>query len=187
MIDRSLRRTALLAGALAAVTPLWADAGHDHGAAPPATRAAALPRFAATSELFELVGVLDGRQLTLYLDRADDNSPVRGARLELELAGAKVAVQTGAEGEFTAQLAQEPKPGVASVAATVYAGAETDLLAGELEVHAAAPAAADQARDWRFIGAWTATVVALAGALAWLARRARVAHAARVARIGGAA
>ena len=41
----------------------------------------ALPRFAAVSETFELVGVLDGKQVTLYLDRfADIATGFRGWR-----------------------------------------------------------------------------------------------------------
>ena len=69
--------------------PAIAGDGHDHGDAAPAATGTALPRFAAVSETFELVGVLDGKQVTLYLDRFADNAPVRGAQIELEIAGAK--------------------------------------------------------------------------------------------------
>ena len=62
-----------------------AGEGHDHGDAAPAAAGTALPRFAAVSETFELVGVLDGKQVTLYLDRFADNAPVRGAKIELEI------------------------------------------------------------------------------------------------------
>ena len=60
--------------------PAIAGDGHDHGDAAPAATGTALPRFAAVSETFELVGVLDGKQVTLYLDRFADNAPVRGAQ-----------------------------------------------------------------------------------------------------------
>jgi hypothetical protein len=70
-----------------------AGEGHDHGDAAPAAAGTALPRFAAVSETFELVGVLDGKQVTLYLDRFADNAPVRGAKIELEIAGAKFNAQ----------------------------------------------------------------------------------------------
>ena len=109
--------------------------GHDHGEAPASSAGPAAPRFAATSETFELVGVVNGKQLTLYLDRYADGSPVKGAKLELELGGVKIPVEAHAEGEFEATLAQELKPGVVSVVATVIAGEETDLLAGELDMH----------------------------------------------------
>eukprot|EP01042_Synura_sphagnicola_P021246 gene21246-26993_t len=64
---------ALLLGSLPPTA--LAGAGHDHGEAPVAAAGTALPRFAATSDLFELVGVLDGQKIALYLDHAGDNSP----------------------------------------------------------------------------------------------------------------
>jgi hypothetical protein len=65
--------------------PALAGEGHDHGDAAPVATGPALPRFAAVSETFELVGVLNGKQVTLYLDRAADNSAGRGAKIELEI------------------------------------------------------------------------------------------------------
>ena len=140
-----------------AATPFtaWADAGHDDGAAPIAAVGSAQPRFTAVSETFELVGVLNGKLLTLYLDRADDNSPVKDAKLELELAGVKLDVKPHGEGEYEATLAQELKPGVTALAATVVAGQETDLLAGELVIREGAHADAS-ARNlpWKKYGTW---------------------------------
>lgn len=118
-----------------AAAPAHAQDGHDHGPAASAA-ATALPRFAASSEAFELVGVLDGKRLTLYLDHADDNTPVADATLELELGGHKIALQPHGPGEFEAELAEAPAPGVLALTATVVAGAESDLLAGELDIHA---------------------------------------------------
>ena len=87
-------------------TPL-AWAGGDHGEAPASSAGPTSPLFAATSETFELVGVVNGKQLTLYLDRYADGSPVKDAKLELELGGVKVPVEPHAEGEFEATLAQD--------------------------------------------------------------------------------
>ena len=88
---------------IALAAPLaWAGDGHDHGEAPAATAGPASPRFTATSETFELVGVVNGKQLTLYLDRYADGSPVKDAKLELELGGVKVPVEPHA-GESSRQ------------------------------------------------------------------------------------
>lgn len=147
---------------LCATTALaWAGEGHDHGDEAPSAAGPALPRFTATSDLFELVGVLDGKRLTLYLDRAADNSPVKDARLELELAGAKVKVEPHGEGEFEVLLAEAPKEGVMAVTATVMAGNDSDLLAGELDIHVDAPAAAVAAMgfDWKTYGGWAAAAL----------------------------
>ena len=163
----------------------WADAGHDEGTAHTAAAGSAQPRFAAVSETFELVGVLNGKKLALYLDRADDNSPVKAAQLELELGGVKVAVKSVGEGEFEATLAQELKPGVNSVTATVVAGQETDLLAGELDIREGAQADASAGgRPWKKYSIWL-----LAGllTLALLVVGLRRFRANRINRLGGAA
>ena len=171
---------------IAATAPIaLAGDGHDHGDAPAASSGPALPRFAAASETFELVGVVNGKRLTLYLDRYADGSPVKDAKLELELGGVKVPVESHGEGEFEAMLAEELKPGSLAVSAMVVAGAESDLLAGELDVHDEEPADKDaHAHGWREYAAWAGAAAAVLVALLILARRLRVA---RNARIGGAA
>ncbi len=142
--------------------------GHDHGDAAPAAAGTALPRFAAVSETFELVGVLDGKQVTLYLDRFADNAPVRGAQIELDIAGDKFNAETSkvlqGEDAYRVTLKDVPKPGVLPITAIVTAGVEVDLLAGELDLHEEAhteePA---HASPWKEFAGWGAGgLVALA-------------------------
>jgi hypothetical protein len=92
--------------------------GHDHGGAAPTVTGPALPRFAAVSDLFELVGVLNGKQITLYLDRAADNSPVTEAQIELEIGGKKFKAAKQGTDEFEVVLAEAPQPGVLPITAT---------------------------------------------------------------------
>ena len=148
------------------VAPLSAGAGegHDHGPAAPTSTSTASPRFAAVSDTFELVGVLNGKQITLYLDRAADNSPVPDAQIELDIGGAKFKAQKHGSDEFEVMLAAEPKPGLLPITATVTVGAEVDLLAGELDIHEAAHA--DEAAHTH---AWTEYAGLSAGALVLLA------------------
>jgi hypothetical protein len=108
--------------------PALAGEGHDHGDATPVATGKALPRFAAVSETFELVGVLDGKQVTLYLDRFADNTPVRGAKIDLEIAGAKFSAQSHGDDAYEIVLKEAPKPGVLPITATVTAGSDVDLL-----------------------------------------------------------
>ena len=149
--------------------------GHSHDA-PAQSPASALPRFAATSEAFELVGVVNGKHVMLYLDRAPDNSPVKDAQLQLELGGAKLDVKPHGEGEFEAMLAQALKPGVIPVTATVVVGNESDLLAGDLDLHAA-PQESQASRSWRdyvmWIAAGFAAFVLLLFTARWIAARSR--------------
>ncbi len=130
-----LAALSLVAACLFAAPALAAGDGHDHGAEAPAAGGTALPRFAAVSDAFELVGVLNGKQLTLYLDRAADNSPVRDSQIELEVAGAKYKAVKHGDDEYEVMLKDAPKPGVLGITATVMAGADADLLAGELDLH----------------------------------------------------
>ena len=154
---------------LATVAPqALAGDGHDHGDAPAPAAGPALPRFTAVSELFELVGVVDGKQVTLYLDHFADNSPVRDARLELQLDGNSIAVEPHAEGEFEAVLERELEPGLVSVTATVSAGQETDLLAGELDLHERADTEAqDHEQDWKPLAGWVGAGVLGLGLAGW--------------------
>lgn len=148
-----------------------AGPGHDHGAEAPASGGTALPRFTAVSDQFELVGVLEGRKVTLYLDRFADNSPVLDARIELEVAGEKLTATSKAEGEFEVMLAAAPAAGVLPVVAMVTVGADSDLLAGELDLHAAAPAGADaHGFEWKAMLPWAGASLA-ALVLVWAAFR----------------
>ena len=156
---------------LALQPPAHAGEGHDHGGVAPAAAGTALPRFVATSETFELVGVLKGRLLTLYLDRSADNTPVTGATIELEIGGAKFTAQKH-EDVYEVELPAAPKPGVLPITATVTAGHEVDLLAGEFDLHEPALAeAASHAHGWTEYAAWAAAALAALATLILIGRR----------------
>lgn len=168
-----------------APTNALAGDGHNHDEIPVAMDGPALPRFAAVSETFELVGIVNGKQLTLYLDRFADGAPVEDARLELELGGEKVAVEFHADdGLYEATLAQELKPGEIPVTATVMVGDEADLLAGELDLHDAAAESPIAANAPNGIVQWAAMAAIALVAVFFVARRWQ---SSRAARIGGAA
>jgi len=63
------------ASLLVAVDRARAHEGHDHSP-PSAVGSTASPRVVATSERYQLVGIVEGEVLVIYLDRADDNAPV---------------------------------------------------------------------------------------------------------------
>ncbi|MGJ7541352.1 hypothetical protein [Variovorax sp. LT1R16] len=119
-----------------------AHEGHDHEEAPaPATAtvpdADATPgRFAATSAGFELVGVLSGKLLTLYLDHAVDNRPVEGATLEVAVDGRTLPATAHGAGEFEVALDAEPEHGPLPVRVKVVTSAASAHLEGTLEAEA---------------------------------------------------
>jgi len=114
--------------------PAQAHEGHDDDA--PAATGTALPRFAAESDVFELVGVVNGTHITLYLDRTEDNTPVAGAQVELDVGSMKLPVREVATGEFEGTLAAALPEGTTAVTALITTDTESDLLAGEWDIHA---------------------------------------------------
>lgn len=167
MLSTFTHHRRLVAALMLALTPaLWADEGHSHDA-PAAATGPALPRFHAVSEDFELVGVLQGKQLTLYLDHAADNRPVKNATLELELGALKLRpVPHGDEGKFEVTLAEALQPGTIPVTVTLSAGSQSDLLAGELDLHEDEHTHADEgAVAWE---AWAAGALITAAVIAVL-------------------
>jgi hypothetical protein len=193
LVDRSRRGRVLQRVVSAAMLCLAlgatrvAIAGGDHDKAPAAAPAAATPRFAAESEAFELVGVLEsGSRLRLWLDRWSDNEPVRDARIELEVGTSKVVATPASDGVgYAATLPAPLADGVHPITVQVSVGTESDLLASEIDVHADEPTAraASSSAPWlasltaiapRTIGALGAVIAAAIAALFILrARRAR--------------
>ena len=113
-----------------------AGPGHDHEQEPVALAATpALPRFTAASPALELVGVVEGTRLTLYLDRYADNAPVTDAQWALEVGGQTLKVTPSPQGYFTAELSAPLQPGLTPVLATVTTGSLTDLLAADIDIH----------------------------------------------------
>lgn len=169
---------------LAMTSSAWAGEGHDHGDTPVTTASATLPRFTTASERFELVGVLDGKHLTLWLDHTTDNSPAKEATLKLEIGGIHLPLETHGEGVFEATLANPMKPGKFPVIATVLDGKESTFMATGLDIHAEAEATeAVHTHGWQELALWAALVGTVLMGLVWLIRRNRL----RNPRLGGAA
>lgn len=153
----------LLAATLffAALLPpgVLAGPGHDHGDAPPAAAGKASPRFEANSDLFEVVGVLAGGELSVLIDRYKNNEPVLNAKVELESGAFKANGAFHADhGDYSFSSKAFEKPGTYPIGLTITAEDDIDILAGNLIVpeteadhdHAHAPFAW---KRWAAIGA----------------------------------
>lgn len=153
---------------------------HSHGPATPTVVAATEQalRVEAASELFELVGVLDGDKLVIHLDRFASNEPVTGAKITVEGGPLKATAAAERDGIYTAQAAGLAAPGTHALVFTVQAGEASDLLTGDLVVASpAAEAVHSEGIDWRSLArpALAAVVLVLilgAGLIAWRRRRA---------------
>ncbi len=167
---------------LFAAAPVLAGPGHDHGDEKPVAAGNVAPRFAAHSELFELVGVAGAKELTLYLDRYADNAPLTTGAIELEIKPAqgealrvKAAATPG--GGFVAALAKPLAAGTHAVTATVSTTldgrAETDLLAATLDIPQEAHAETRPHQHFSAYAILGAAVAAILGMVVWLKLRRR--------------
>jgi len=141
---RSLARCLVAPVALASllsVAPLAAHEGHDHGAPPAPVATAGSPRVALHSDAYELVGILRGDRLTLFLDRYAGNAPVTDAGLVVTIGtGADVAATPTPEGTYVVASDRLVGAGPLELVFAITHPGGDDLLIGTLE-RPAAPAA----------------------------------------------
>ena len=154
-----IKACALAASALFVTLAIAGD-GHDHGEAKPTAAGPALPRFTAQSDLFEAVGILGKEELVVYIDRTASNEPVVNATVELASTGIKLVGTFDAKlGEYHFDAKPFAKAGEYPITLTVKAGADSDLLTGDLDVHEAGAAASTtatgaHAHGWQRAAEW---------------------------------
>lgn len=139
---------------------------------------ATIPRMEAASETFELIARLDGGELSILVDRFETNEPVLNAKLEVESNGIKAAGTFHADhGDyaFTDErlLKTLSQPGKHPLVFTIFAGNDSDLLEGTLNV-STTQVAHDHDHPHVPLRVWIAggalALVLMAGAL-WMSRR----------------
>lgn len=168
---------------VASVLPAVARAheGHDHDTpAKPTAVDPDRPRFVASSDLFELVGMLDGRRLTLWLDRFSDNVPLTGASIDLDVGDERVAVRADGD-RYVAELSRPLTGTTVAITATVVHEKASDLLAADLVLPTVADGAPTAMRepdrpagwfDLRLVGVALGSAI-VAGIIGWAAGRGR--------------
>ncbi len=121
---------------------LAAHEGHDHAAAAPpqALQAADHQRIVARSKSFDLVMISQGHEITIYLDRADNNEPIAGAAVMIEGEGHTAAAKQSDPGTYIADADWIQTAGAHVVTVTVTAGDDREQFTGTLG--AGPPAAA---------------------------------------------
>lgn len=116
---------------------LDAPGGHVHSDANSRTNA----RIDTFTESFELVGHLQGDELSILIDRYETNEPVLDGKLEVEWNGVKAPAKFHADhGDYSVDderlIKALAKPGKHALVFTLTAGEESDLLEGTLNVQA---------------------------------------------------
>lgn len=109
------------------------DEGHSHDAL--TADSAQSPRVSAISESFQIVGILKGGALTIYVDREPDNVPVTKGKLSVSVGGETIEAAANADGTFEIAAKEAwTKPGEHEVQFTLAADGKTDLLGGVLAI-----------------------------------------------------
>lgn len=155
------------------VAPLaFGHGGEDHGAPVPTASQVVSPRATAVSDAFEMVAVLEGRKLVIYLDQFASNAPVPGARVEVEGGALKGVAKELAPGVYALDAASLPAAKYPLVI-SIDTADTADLMAATLDV--AQPQAevihVHQRSEWVVWG--SAGALALVGGALWRARRQR--------------
>jgi len=143
LVSAAALRACALALVLFTSSPVPAHEGHDHGAEPPPAPVAAAPRAEAVSKRFELVAVVAGADLVLYLDDVTTNAPVAGAGLAVSMAGQprRKAIET-ASGTYRLPLPWPAGSTHNDLMVGVSANGATDVLSLDLDLDEAPAATA---------------------------------------------
>ncbi len=183
-----LRRVVVigLAALACAGLPAWAGPGAhgpggEHLDAPAAAAGGGQARVEASTELFELVGLLYETELSLLIDRYPTNEPLLEAQVEVESGGLKAVARFHADhGDYAVDderlLALLRQPGEHALVFTIVKGQESDLLDGTL-THADSAAGPDAHGTGGALAWWGLALLLPAGGAAvwWWWRRRRAA------------
>ena len=117
-----------------AAPSLQANGDHDHAAATVATVANVAPRVEAASETFELVGIVRGDAMIIFLDGFADNAPVIQATIDVTADGSTVRAEPLPDGSFLLRPPWLERTGQIDLVFAIGAGEGSDLLIGTLEL-----------------------------------------------------
>jgi membrane fusion protein, heavy metal efflux system len=126
----------------ASIAGVTAHEGHDLEAAAAPGGSRSQPRLVADSETYELVAVLEGQRLVVYLDRFDDNTPVTDAQVTVSINDETATAEGGADGTYAVASKLFERGGLFELIFDIKAPAGDDLLIGKLSLPAAGPASA---------------------------------------------
>jgi membrane fusion protein, heavy metal efflux system len=126
-----------------------AHEGHDEMQAVSASGAPGLPRLAVSSETYELVAILEGERLTVYLDRFEDNAPVTDANITVSVNDESVIAQPSGEGTYGVSSKRLGGRGLVELVFDIKAKDGDDLLIGKFTLAGSAhDARSPEALPW---------------------------------------
>lgn len=173
-----MKRSIALFLAAVFTLPAWAGGdssdGHSHAAAAPVVTTATAPRAVTATEAFEIVVVLEGKKLVVYVDRFATNEPVAKAKVEIEGAGLKGLASETSPGTYVMDVVAAIPPANYPLTISIEAGDSADLLTATLDIPAPAGATEGVERVYarkQWIAGTVAGLLLLAGGALFVARR----------------
>ena len=124
----------LISALLQMALPAIAHEGQDHGPVGGTSANPAFPRVTAVSETYQLVGIVEGEVLVIYLDRFADNTPVTSAVLEVTIDGTAVPAEIQKNGTYEIMSPRLKVAGGHEVLISIAESSTTDLLVGMLSI-----------------------------------------------------
>lgn len=160
---RSVAALIWIAALLLSPSVSRAHEGHDHDdSARAALAASTYPRLSAQSDLYEVVGILKGGRLLIYLDHADTNEPVTDAKVKVTIGDSEPIDATPAEnGTYAVSSPRLTGTGSVEVIFAITANNADDLLVGAMTLpKASAVGPIVNSTSGPALWSWTATVPA---------------------------
>jgi RND family efflux transporter MFP subunit len=123
-----------VAGIFLSISTPFAHEGHENDdATRSALASSTYPRVTAHSELYELVGIVRGERLSIYLDHFATNEPVADAKIKVAIADAEpVDAALAEKGVYTISFPRSARTGSVEIVFSVTAASGDDLLVGAL-------------------------------------------------------
>jgi cobalt-zinc-cadmium efflux system membrane fusion protein len=138
----------------------FAHEGHEHDdATRSALASSTYPRVTAHSELYEVVGIVRGERLSIYLDHFATNESVSDAKVKVAIGDAEpVDAEPTENGIYTISFPRSARTGSVEVVFSVTATSGDDLLAGSLTLPSDTEATDDAASSIGAVSLWIATI-----------------------------
>jgi hypothetical protein len=124
--------------ALGIALPLPAHDGETHGTGAVLPDQAIEPRVEMSGEAVEVLGILKGKDLWLFVSRWATNAPLAGLRVSAESGGSEMPATAVADGLYRSTAEVLARPGRHAIIVSVQGDGVEDLLTGELTVNATA-------------------------------------------------
>ena len=141
--------TLFILSSITVPTHSLAHEGHDHGEKKPEPEAVvANPRFAVETTLFQLVGQANGKKLTLYLDRFDNNSPVEEALIDITAGVDNQIAEQVSPGTYELSADWVTTSGTHDLIVSVTANDDADLILAQLVIPELEIVANNQVLAW---------------------------------------